>query len=82
MWARHCGSPRGLLVSWRKRQWDKTRRSVLASRIDYEDNDDALDMEMGDITRKNEGYAAAAKLIESREGRFEIGADDEDEAEL
>jgi hypothetical protein len=70
----------GALISWRKRQWDKTRRSVLASKIDYDD-DDALDMEMGDITRKNEGYAAAAKLIESREGRFEIGAD-EDDAEL
>lgn len=67
----------GMVIVWRKRQWERNRRSVLASRIDVDGND-TDDLEMGDIRRRDEGYEAAAKLIESRDGRFSITEDDSD----
>jgi hypothetical protein len=69
-----------LLIMWRKRRFDQSRRSMLASRIDLESASDT-EMEM-DVVKREQGYAAAAKLIEQRgETRFEIG-DDEEEPEL
>ena len=67
-----------LLVMWRKRRFDQKRRSVLASRLDLESGNESE--EMHDVARKEQGYAAAAKLIEQRgTTRFEIGDDDEPE---
>ena len=71
-----------LLLMWRKRKFDQSKRSVLASKIDIESNDSEL--ELDELSRRNEGYAQAAKLIENRAGRFEIGSDDldDDDADL
>jgi len=65
-----------LLIAWRKRQWERSRRSMLASHIDLSGTE-SDDYELGDFDKRDQGYEAAAKLIEQRDGRFEIGDDAE-----